>query len=95
MGSLITRRFFVPMYSRYIRFDNLVVVNVHDRTSVDLPPMNNVVNRADHCDTSKHNHTVVHVCNRSMVEEREEADDGLHDAEQESDDVDWNTLFDR
>lgn len=70
-------------------------MNVHDRASVDLPPVNDVVNCADNRNSSKHDNTVVHVSNRRMVEEREEAYDCLHDAVQERDDVDWNALCDR
>ena len=74
--------------------DNLVVVNVNDRAAIDLPSMNDVVNCTNDRNTSKHDDTIVHVSNERVVEKREEADDGLHEAVEERDDVDWDTLCD-
>lgn len=79
-------------YINHIYICNLVVVDVHNRAAINLPPMENIINGTDNRNSAKHHNSIVHIRNRWVVEEREEADDGLEDAVEEGDGVDRDAL---
>ncbi len=65
---------------------------MHNRAAIDLPSMDKIINSTDNRNPTKHHNAVVHIRDRWVVEEREEADHGLKDAEEDSNDVDRDTL---
>jgi hypothetical protein len=67
-------------------------MDMHDRSTVNFLSVNKVVDRADDSDAAKHDNSVVHVRDCWVVEQREEAHDGLLNAVKNCNDVDRDAL---
>ena len=71
---------------------NLIVVDMHNRSTVYLPSVNDVVDRTDNSDAAKHDDSVVHKLDWWVVEQWEEAHDSLLNAVENRHNVDWDAL---
>lgn len=80
------------MCSIYRLTARLIVVEVHNRSPVDLFAVDEVVDHANNCHTSEHDDTIVHVSNRWVGEKWKEANDCLQNAVADGDGIDWDTL---
>jgi hypothetical protein len=65
---------------------------VHNRAAINLPPKDNIINGTNNRNSAEHHNAVVHIRDWWVVEEREEADDGLEDAVEKGDGVNRDSL---
>lgn len=66
---------------------------MHHRAAVHLASLDEIVDHRNNSDASEHDTAVIHICDRRLLEQREEAHDGLLNAVEDSNDVDWDALM--
>ena len=69
-----------------------IIVQMHDRPAIHLPPVREIVHHADDRHTGEHDDAPVHRLHGDLREEREEADGRRERAEEDGDGVDGNPL---